>query len=130
MFSLEDKSFFPQKCRFRFALRHSNWIALLPVKNCSNCQEAIQEVLYEPELVARGYMMTSNVVLADILVVAGEFDAKKLEVAWETMKQPKKLMLTGNCVLKTIKNLGLDEDFVTLKGCPPDQNELKTFLVL
>ncbi|MHA2294860.1 MAG: hypothetical protein ACXAEU_00940 [Candidatus Hodarchaeales archaeon] len=129
LFSLEDKTVFPREKRFRFAFRRSNWMAILPTQSCGGCHEVIHEALSTSELTARGIQKVTNLVLADSLLVSGEFNVDELKEAWDFMKQPKKIILLGDCTAKTVNDLGWNFD-LTLKGCPLDLEELKAILTL
>lgn len=120
----------PYKDRFLPVQKKSNWIILSPVISCRMCSENVHEALCSYDLMMKGVKIVDNAVLADLLLVVGEFKEEQLDNLWNELKSPKKMMLIGDCAVKEAEKLGNFTDADIINGCPININEVVTILTL
>ena len=118
------------KDRFLPVQRKSNWILLSLAISCRMCLEFVHEALCSHDLMMKGVKIVDSAVLADYLLVVGEFNEKELVNLWNELRHPKKIILIGDCAVKNAEKVGKFIDADIINGCPVNIDELGTILTL
>jgi len=120
----------PCKDRFLPVQRKSNWIILSKVLSCSRCHEAVHGALYYHDQRMKGVKLVENAVLADSLLVIGNFMEDDVVTLWNELRNPKRMLLIGDCAVSTAERIKKFTDADIINGCPVDPEEIITILTL